>query len=306
MKKPRLVSIGDLMLDVVVRAETPTEAGTDVPGSVGFRLGGSAGNTCREWIRLGGTASLVCAVGDDRLGKRLVAAHRREGVKVHAVARTGLTPRLAALIAADGQRSFTTQRGVADSLPPTALKRSWFARASVLHIPAYSLIEAPVRDASSLASSWTHAAGGAVSVDLASHAPLLAAGAERIAAIGRDVRPDFVFGNVDEVNAAVAGGREKLLDLAPIVVIKLGGQGCRILWRDPLGVEAAFEIEVPTKHIATDDTTGAGDAFAAGFLHELFQASRSRPFSEILRDAANSGHRAAARVLTSRRQELDL
>src|SRR4051812_14611095 len=101
MKKPRLISIGDLMLDVVVRADVALEAGTDVPGSVRFRLGGSAGNTCRAFVSLGGKAALVGTVGSDGLGKRLVSEHRANGVAVHAIEVRGSTPRLLALLGSD-------------------------------------------------------------------------------------------------------------------------------------------------------------------------------------------------------------
>jgi len=174
MNKPRIVCIGDLMLDVVVRS-SEVDVGTDVPGSVRFRLGGSAGNTCRAFVGLGGKAALVCAVGSDSLGQRLVAARRKTKVTVHAVAKRGLTPRLAVLVAPSGERSFITERGVADSLAPSSLKPSWFARADVLHLPAYSLLNSPLAEACFSASALVRARGGLVSVDLASRAPLLAA-----------------------------------------------------------------------------------------------------------------------------------
>ena len=80
MNKPRLVCIGDLMLDVVVRPTADVAPGTDTPGTVRLRLGGSAGNTCRAFVRLGGKAALICAVGTDSLGKRLMAAHKASDV----------------------------------------------------------------------------------------------------------------------------------------------------------------------------------------------------------------------------------
>src|SRR6478672_7741303 len=125
MKNPRLVSIGDLMLDVVVRASAPIAQGTDTPGTVRFRLGGSAGNTCRAFVGLGGHAALVCTVGTDDLGKRLIAAHRTSGVKVHAVPTAGPTARLLAVLEPGGERSFVTERGVADALSAADVKASW-------------------------------------------------------------------------------------------------------------------------------------------------------------------------------------
>ena len=296
--------IGDLMLDIVVRTTVEIEVGTDVPGSVRLRLGGSAGNTCRAFAGLGGKAALVCATGDDSLGSRLITAHRSADVSVHAVRIPGMTARLAAVIAPNGERSFVTDRGVADSLSAAALKSRWFARADVLHLPAYSLLNAPLSGACVAAAEMVRARAGLVSVDLASRAPLLAAGGAGLDAI-RHVRPTILFANNDEA-AVVDSLGSRLLDLAPIAVIKLGAGGCRVVWRLPNHDDETREIEIGTKPLATDDSTGAGDAFAAGFLYAFISASRKQSFATTLRHAALSGHRTAAAMLTSARPELQL
>jgi sugar/nucleoside kinase (ribokinase family) len=310
MKKPRLICIGDLMLDVVVRAEAAIESGTDTPGSVRFRLGGSAGNTCRSFIDLGGKAALVCASGDDAMAKRLVAAHRAHGVTVHAVTVRGRTPRLMALIEADGERSFVTERGVADSLTSGSLKPVWFGRANAVHLPAYSLLDAPLSQASMRAIALARANHAFVSVDLASRAPLLAAGADNGLRAVRAAAPDVLFANVDEVAALVGRrGATRLLDVAPVVVIKLGPGGCRVLWHGGGAAgRSMLDVEVATKPIAATDTTGAGDAFDAGFLYSLLASGfdRSSPSAALLRRAALTGHRSAARLLSSPRPELAL
>jgi sugar/nucleoside kinase (ribokinase family) len=309
MTKPRIVCLGDLMLDVVVRAAAPLEAGTDTPGSVSFRLGGSAGNAARVVAALGGAAAMIGAVGSDRLARRLVDAMRGEGVIVHAVRVRGRTPRLLALIGPRGERSFVTDRGVADQLPPESLRAAWFARADVLHVPAYSLLNAPTSQAVLRAAALVRERGGRVSVDLASRAPLLAAGADRGLRAVRAIVPDLLFANSDEVAALVGPrGARRLLDVAPVVVVKQGSAGCSVLWR---GTPPApvLEIEVATKPLVVTDTTGAGDAFDAGFLFALVssaEAAGRTPSAALLRRAALAGHRAAARLLTSRRPELAL
>ena len=63
--KPRLVALGDLLLDVVVTPTRPIEHGTDVPGTLAFRRGGSAANTSAAFVRAGGRASLITCLGDD-------------------------------------------------------------------------------------------------------------------------------------------------------------------------------------------------------------------------------------------------
>src|SRR3954453_6990048 len=309
MKKPRLMCIGDLMLDVVVRPDMPLDQGTDVPGTVRLRLGGSAGNTCRTFVSLGGKAGFVCTAGSDGLGKKLVASHRADGGTVPAVTVRGATPRLAAVINPTGERSFVTDRGVADALTVSVLKPTWFKRADALHLPAYSLLREPLSKAALSAASLVHARGGVVSVDLASRAPLLAAGADNGLRAVRAAAPDVLFANVDEVSALVGRrGSRRLLDVAPLVVVKLGASGCHLVWHDG-SRSSVLEMEVATKPLIATDTTGAGDAFDAGFLYSLLTGgfAPGAPVSAaLLRRAALSGHRAAARLLTSRRVEIAL
>ncbi len=308
MKKLRLVCIGDLMLDVVVRADANLEVGSDVPGSLRLRLGGSAGNTCRSFVALGGQAAFVGAVGSDPLGKRLAKAMRVAGVTTHLVHVHGSTPRLAAFIAPNGERSFVTDRGVADALSASSLKASWFARADALHLPAYSLLRAPLSEACLSAVSVVREHGGLISVDLASRAPLVEAGADHGLLAVRAAAPDVLFANMDEVTALVGrNGAPRLLDVAPVVVVKLGPSGCLVLWRGAQP-RAVLEVEVATKPLGAVDSTGAGDAFDAGFLHSLLAAGvdTAAPEAPALRRAALAGHRSAARLLSARRPELAL
>jgi ribokinase len=64
--------LGDLMLDVVLAADRSPESGTDVPGRVEIRQGGSAANTARWLGRLGVATQLVCSIGRDGAGRSLV------------------------------------------------------------------------------------------------------------------------------------------------------------------------------------------------------------------------------------------
>lgn len=309
--RPRLVSLGDLVLDIVARPERRVASGTDVPGTISFRAGGSAANTCRAFAGLGGAATLICAVGHDRSGRRLVSALRAEGVVVRAATVEAATARLVALVsahgAARGERSFVTQRGAADKLRTAHVDAAWFRGAHFLHLPAYSLLAGPLSRAALAACGHARRAGSLVAVDLASRQPLLDLGRgpamERIAAAA----PDILFANGDEAAALAGGpGAGDLLRLAPLVVVKEGAAGCRVIWRPGSGAETR-EIVVATGPLEAADTTGAGDAFDAGFLHHLAAGSGDPPHTRPLLDlrrAAVAGHRAAARLLTRPRPEL--
>src|SRR5215510_6892899 len=82
---PRVAVVGDLMLDVVVIPTRPLERGTDVPGKVALRQGGSAANTARWLAKLGARSTLVTAIGRDPAGRALVEALRGDRVTVRSV-----------------------------------------------------------------------------------------------------------------------------------------------------------------------------------------------------------------------------
>ncbi|MEP7159134.1 MAG: PfkB family carbohydrate kinase [Chloroflexota bacterium] len=301
-KRPRLVTIGDLTLDVVVQPAAAVEAGTDVPASVRFRAGGSAANTARAFARLGGAATFVGAVGTDRVGVLAARTLRAEGVTARVVQKRGSTARLIVLLSRGGERSFLTDRGVADLLSPRALRASWVAGADALHLPAYSLLNPPLCVTAFEAARMAHAAGALVSIDLASRRPLLEIGAEKARVVIGQHHPDLLFANRDEA-VALVGSRKlgQLLDLAPIVVIKEGAAGCTVLWGEE-------EMLVKARPLKSTDTTGAGDAFDAGFLYSLISTDRAPATLRRLdlRHAAYDGQKAAAAFIRGPRAELAL
>jgi sugar/nucleoside kinase (ribokinase family) len=311
-----LVAVGDVMLDIVVAPSRPIERGTDVPGTVTFRRGGSAANVCAAFVRAGGRARLVTSVGTDRWVTSLLAAVRSEGVLLGVTRHDGASGRLAVLLEPDGERSFITERGAADALRPSDLRATWFTGADCLHVPAYSLLARPIADAVAHATALARSVTALVSLDLSSRGPLLelgaAAASERLAGLGADV----LFANRDEA-AAVLGRRTTaalpgLLDLSPLAVVKDGRAGARVLWRDPES-GGIRQLEVAAERLRVTDSTGAGDAFAAGFLHVLVAGSgRSRAGegrgwdATLLRRAALGGHRAAGKALARRPAVLEL
>ena len=294
------------MLDVVLAPARPLESGTDVPGRVALVQGGSAANTARWLGRLGARSSLIAAVGRDAAGRALVEAIRSDGVTPRvsriAGARTG---RIGVFVAPGGERSFVADRGAADLLEPADLRATWFRGASALHLPVYSLLGLPLGLAGRRAVQLGREANAVVSVDLASIGPLLAGGRRAARDLIAEIAPDLLFATAFEAEALL-GSRsfEGLLDFTSTAIVKRGPKGASVLTR--LGPERT-RFEVATAPLVATDTTGAGDAFDAGFLVGWFAAraaGRSLPAS--LQRAAVAGHRAAARQLLSPRPELPL
>ncbi len=303
--RPRAVVLGDLALDVVLAPARPLEHATDVPGAVRLHQGGSAANTARWLARLDVRTTLVCAVGRDGPGRALTSALRRDDVTVRAARPTGArTARIGMVVDHAGERSFVADRGAADLLAPGDLRPAWFRGASVLHLPAYSLLGAPLGEAGARAIVLAREAGAAISVDLASAAPLLAGGRRAAHRLVAGAGADLLFTNIAEASAFLGvtdpGG---LLRFAPIVVVKRGPGGATLLARSPAG--DVLRLEVATRPVPAADTTGAGDAFDAGFLAAWLAAGRSVAPGG-LRRAVVAGHRVAARQIGAPRPELAL
>jgi len=302
----RIVVLGDLMLDVVLAPVRPFERATDVPGRVSLVQGGSAANTARWLARLGARTTLIGAVGRDAVGRALVDAVRGDGVQARVIRVAGVrTGRVGVVVSPDGERSFVADRGAATQLAPKDLRAQWFARADAVHLPMYSFLGEPLSLAGRRAVELARAAGATVSVDLASIGPLLEHGRRAALTLIEDIAPDLLFATAAEAQALldryVVDG---LLDLAPTVVVKRGPKGATVLARSG---DERLHFEVATEHRVAADTTGAGDAFDAGFLVGWFAArSTGRSLPSSLQRAALAGHRAAARQLSTPRPELPL
>ena len=303
---PRVTVLGDLMLDVVIMPSRPLERGTDVPGRVALRQGGSAATTARWLARLGIRSTLVTAVGRDVVGRALVDAIHGDKVTIRATRVAGKpTGRIGVVVMAGGERSFVADRGAADELRPADLRGGWFA-ADLLHLPAYSLIGTPLGDAGRRAIELARGRGALISLDLSSAAPLLDSGRRAAHSLVEEASPDLLFSTASEAEAFL--GRSDLaglLDAAPLAIVKRGAGGATVLARGENGPPHRFEVATPA--VAAVDTTGAGDAFDAGFLASFLAApaeTRLRPAP--LRRAALAGHRAAARQLTAGLPELSL
>jgi sugar/nucleoside kinase (ribokinase family) len=306
---PSLAALGDLVLDVIVTPSAALATGSDVPGAVRLRRGGSAANVCDAFAGLGARSVFVGAVGADALGDRLVRVLRSAGVETRVVRAEAPTARLLALVAADGERTFVTERGAADQLRVPDLRATWLHGIGALHIPGYSLYNEPIAGAASRAAELAHAGGSIVSVDLSSREPMLAFGRERTREVVAAVRPDVLFANASEAEALEPRGPDGLLELAAVVAVKEGGGGATVLMRERGRIK---RLQVATEPIEAADTTGAGDAFAAGFLFSVLAgrvAARGAPLewtATSLRRAAAMGHDIAAKMLRSPRPELAL
>ena len=297
--------VGDLMLDVVVIPSRPLERGTDVPGRVALRQGGSAANTARWLARLGARSTLVTAVGRDPVGRALVEALRSDRVTVRSVRVAGRpTGRIGVVVMFGGERSFVADRGAADELRPADLKPSWFV-ADLLHVPAYSLIGQPLGDAGRRAIELARAAGALVSLDLASAAPLLAKGRRAARRLVDDAAPDILFSTAGEAEAYLGGyDPTGLLESAPLAVVKRGAGGATLLARGEAATAPLRGGHAADDRDRHDRRRRRLRCRVPGGLPD--RVRRCSPAPAALRRAALAGHRAAARQLDTGSPELSL
>ena len=301
-----MVVVGDIVVDVILAPERDIELGSDVRGRVLLRAGGSAATAARWLGRLGARSTLVCAVGRDGPGRALVSAATADGVTVRAVRVAGAkTARIGVFVDPDGQRSFVQDRGAALLLRPEDLKPAWFEGADAVHLPAYSLLDEPLGRAGMEAIRLGRAAGALITVDLASSAPLLALGRRRSTALIAEAAPDLLFATRDEAKALLGPRYEERAARARADRRREAGPQGRVGPRPRGRKPLRFDVATTPFHAA--DTTGAGDAFDAGFLLAWLDARRRgvAPAAALQRGAV-AGNRAALRQLSQPRPELSL
>jgi sugar/nucleoside kinase (ribokinase family) len=249
-----ICTLGDVLLDVVVRTASPLAPGADSPVETRLATGGQAANVAAWVAELGGDARCIAKQGDDAAGalaRTLLEARGVELVGPVAVGRTGV---VVALVAPDGERTMATDRAVSTELREDELEGRWLDGCSWLHLSGYALLAEPIAEAAVAAARLARARGARVAVDLSSWSTIRAYGAQRFRSNVNDVAPDVVFANEPEWE--VVGGGYALAETA---IVKRGSRGVEV--RSAEGVE-----EHPPLGGEVVDTTGAGDALAAGFL----------------------------------------
>ncbi|MGN6676994.1 MAG: carbohydrate kinase family protein [Streptosporangiaceae bacterium] len=240
--------LGDAHLDVIVAISGPVAPDTDTPAETRVAVGGQAANVAAWVCELGGRSRLITALADDPAAQLVASELAARGVEVVGPVMAGHTGVIVSLSARGADRSMLTDRGVGPLLSEAAIVPEWLDDCSWLHLPAYSLTNEPVHAASLAAAAAARARSAGLSVDLSSTAAIKHYGPAAFAELLRRLKPDLVFGNKAET--------ELIGDVPDAQLItKLG----------PGGVIAGGK-HYPAVSTQPADATGAGDAFAAGYL----------------------------------------
>ncbi len=282
----RVLVVGDLVDDISVRVLDDVTAASDTNAEIRLRPGGSAGNVA-AWLGHLGADVVFCG----RVGVDAVDRHARAlteyGVEAHVAGDPGTTATIVLQLDREGERTMFVDRGanrglVTDDVPPEA-----WTDITWLHLTGYTFFDPATRPVATDLLAEARRRDVRVSVDPSSLAFLRAAGAEEF--LGWIDGADLVFPNIDEARVLIgATGPQIDLDALaarfPHVVVTLGSMGAAYL-----GGNERAQITAP--RIDVVDTTGAGDAFAAGFLARWIAGATPE-------DALHGGRAAAETCVT--------
>jgi sugar/nucleoside kinase (ribokinase family) len=235
-------TLGDLLLDVVVRLDAPLASGDDRLASTTLASGGQAANVAAWAAALGAEARVVAVHADDEAGAIVRRDLAERGVDVcgPAGARTGV---VVSLVQPDGERTMASDRGSAPELRAEDLDAAWLD-CDALHVSGYALGEGAATRAGQLARER----GATVSVDLSSWTHI-EGHSEAMRRALAELKPDVVFGNEREWKA-----------------IGDVDARCRVVKRGARGIVVDGEVHDAVPADVVVDSTGAGDALAAGFI----------------------------------------
>lgn len=272
-----LGAIGDLVEDVVVRLLEPINVASDTRVEVDRRRGGSAANVVAAACRNGRAARFIGQVGDDAAATWLVDDLRSVGADVVA-RRAGRTGSIVVLLDQAGERTMLSDRGACTALSDP--ERGWLDGLHTLHLPLYSLVGEPLASTTATLVHWAHERGLNVSIDTSSAAVIEHLGVDATLEQIGSLRPTVVLAN--ELESALFDGQlvpERVA--ARCVVVKRGADPASV---HVAGADPVFVAAIPLDDVR--DTTGAGDAFAAGYLCAF--ADGADPV-----ESARSGHQSS-------------
>jgi sugar/nucleoside kinase (ribokinase family) len=282
---PPVIVLGDIVTDIMVHPHGPIAWRSDTRVHMDVRAGGSGANQAVWLARCRPNVHLVARVGDDPFAAFHLAELDRAGVTTHVtVDPEGATGLIVILLDLPGERTMLTDPGANVGMPPSALPRDLFAPGAHFHHTGYCYFYR--EEAARAGVHLARASGMTVSVDPSSSSFLEEMGAQRFLDLTRGL--DFCFPNLDEGQVLTGESDPEAIVRALAgsygeVALKLGASGA--IWAG--GREIVALAAEPAEVV---DTTGAGDAFCAGFLSARLGGARPE-------DSLRSGLRLAAQAV---------
>ncbi len=229
--------------------------------------GGSAGNTMAGVASFGGKGAYIGKVAEDQLGEVFAHDIRSIGVDFQTKPASGgpSTARCLIAVTPDAQRTMSTYLGACVELGPDDIDEALIKNSKVTYLEGYLWDKPTAKEAFLKAAKVAHDAGQKVSLTLsdsfcvdrhrASFQELVAHHVDILFANESEIISLYQASSFEDAKAAVAKRCE-------IAVLTRSEQGALIL-------SDGDEVAVPAEPTELVDTTGAGDLYAAGFLHGL-------------------------------------
>ncbi|MBU1174990.1 MAG: ribokinase [Alphaproteobacteria bacterium] len=286
----RVLVAGDIMTDIVVKAEGPAVRGSDRRAAISIVEGGSAANQAAWLAACGVPVALFARVGSkdrDAIAARL----RAEGVEPllsdDPVRHSG---RLVTLLDPSGERSFFADRGANLGLSYADLSPHWRANTGLVVLSGYSFFAPEPRACVLKMIEAARQRRLPVVVDAASAGFLAESGGRSFLEWTQGAT--LVVANADEA-ALITGMTDPAAQLAalaqsyPAAVVKSGAEGSHAV----VGGEAPVFVAGTAREAI--DTTGAGDAFLAGFISAWRE---KKPLAQCLHAGNRLGALAIERI----------
>ncbi|PSR13358.1 MAG: carbohydrate kinase [Bacteroidetes bacterium] len=260
-----VLAVGELLIDFI-----STEYADSLEDATNFKrlAGGSPANMAGNLARLGRAAGLVASVGKDDMGDYLLEFVKSLGLNTAGVHQVDLPSTLILITRSQGVSNFEPYRQADAQITTQQLPAEVLQAVRIFHTTCFALSREPARSAILTAAQMVKTFGGVVSLDANYAAKIWPDQTEAQQVVARycaagalvkfsDVDWERLYGSplTDPAQAAVF-----LHGLgAQVVCITLGEKGCFVS-------RGAEQHVVPARPIEVKDTTGAGDAFWAGFL----------------------------------------
>lgn len=293
----RAVAIGDALMDTQYWVERIPAPGEDVQiFAMEENVGGSAANTAIGMAWLGIPCGFCGCVGDDPAGRRILDMMGRMGVDTGGIRQDGHTGYVLSMIDPTGERTMFSYRGASACGASEPELREALGGAELVLLSGYLLADKRQTAGALELMRLARGAGALVALDPS----------PRFGGLPEEVREaalslcDFFLPNCDELTAAFTGSREenleRLAEAVPCVAVKLGGKGSLLAMKagfPPHKGEGspAQRLDAPSAEVTPLDTTGAGDAWNAGFLAAFLRGLPPLRWLE-------AGNELAARVIT--------
>lgn len=264
MPSLEVIGLGEVVIDLIAAIPRYPEPDEKIFATKCEKHpGGVTANFCVALSRLGVKAGFIGGVGEDADGRFLRSVFKREKVDASCVVtrKDCLTPLNFVTVTPDGQKTIVQSPYMLSVFPgPDELDLDYVASAKVLHTTALRV------DTAERAMRHARKHGVTTSFDLEKHVAVY--GYPKLKPLVKltDILLPNKMGALNLTGANnLTQAAEKLLSLGPkLVVITCGEKGCLIK-------SERETLEVPAFKVTAVDTTGAGDAFNAGFIAGILE-----------------------------------